>query len=184
VRRPGLADVRSGGDDLRGERPREGPRQGEGLPWEDIDAIWADDPSSLGGPKKDIGRVVDEGLALCEVAGAPAAEEPPPPEPPPPDEPAPPVPDLDLPADNDEGSVWIRANLSLYEQAYRRCEEMVDTSSSNFDPADVNTERAVLAEDARRTSERAAWVAWVACGDGISQTPWPLPELEHLRPPS
>jgi len=96
--------------------------------------------------------------------------------------PAPPVPELDLPADNDEGSVWIREYLSLYEQAYRQCEDMVDTSSPNFDPVGVNTVRAGLAEDARSTSERAAWVAWVACGDGISQTPWPIPELDYLRP--
>ena len=43
--------------------------------------------------------------------------------------PAPLVPEHDLPADNDERSVWIREHLTLYEQAYRQCEDMVDTSS-------------------------------------------------------
>lgn len=93
-----------------------------------------------------------------------------------------PIPELQLPADNEEGSVWVREHLALYERTYRVCEEMVDTSSPSFDPGRVNEMRVVLTEDARSTSERAAWVAWVGCGDGMAQLPWPIPEVEHLRP--
>lgn len=98
-------------------------------------------------------------------------------------DPAIPVPEFDLPANNEEGSIWIRAHLTLYEQDYRECERMVDVSSPAYDPVGaVNTMRPLLTETARARSERAAWVAWTACSDGIAETPWPIPELEHLRP--
>jgi hypothetical protein len=34
--------------------------------WSDVDPIWADNPSDSGGPKLNIGPLIDDGLALCD----------------------------------------------------------------------------------------------------------------------
>ena len=89
-----------------------------------------------------------------------------------------------LPDDDAQAEAWVREYLDVYEEAYRTCGGYVDISSPTYSAANisgVDTARTILTERARLTSERAAWVAFFGCQDGISDYPYPIPELAYLQ---
>ena len=86
-----------------------------------------------------------------------------------------------VPNDQEDAANWVREYIPIYEDAYVICGGYVDVYSPTYDPRKLDTERFVVVESARRTSERAAWVAFQGCQDGTSDYPFPIPEVQHLQ---
>lgn len=96
-----------------------------------------------------------------------------------------PAPHLVVPYDDQQGALWVRDFVSIYAHAYQACGDMVDIHSPSYraeNVVTVSTLENTLTERARGTSERAAWVAFTGCQDGITDYPYPgIPEVAYLQ---